>query len=97
MTLMDVIRHAHSNANILDRQYKDSKASQEKEKAQAAVVDTEDTPAPPEPHDSGPSSDRNPLAPQLVLRDGRIVVDQGSLTVQVRDPVHNRRIVSATR
>lgn len=84
MTLMDVIRHAHSNANILDRQYKERKANEQKEKAQAALSASDALPAPPAEPEAGPSTEEAPTAPQLVLRDGKIVVDEASLRVQVR-------------
>eukprot|EP00892_Ulva_mutabilis_P006683 jgi/Ulvmu1/4387/UM002_0112.1 len=92
MTLMDVIRHAHSNANILDRQYKELKANELKDKEQAAAAGRADPPAPPEAISERPGSNHNPLAPQLVLRDGKIVVDQGSLTVQANAPVTRRSV-----
>lgn len=84
MTLMDVIRHAHSNANILDRQYKERKANEQQEKAQAASSASDALPAPPLEPEAGPSREQAPTAPQLVLRDGKIVVDEASLRVQVR-------------
>lgn len=81
---MDVIRHAHSNANILDRQYKEKKANEQKEKEDAIASPSDALPASPAEDEAGPSTDRAPLAPQLVLRDGKIVIDEDSLRVQVR-------------
>lgn len=92
MTLMDVIRHAHSNANILDRQYKEKKANEQKEKENAIASPSDALPASPAEDEAGPSTDRAPLAPQLVLRDGKIVIDEDSLRVQATGPVGLRRV-----
>lgn len=81
MTLLEVIMHAQCNANILDRQYKESKSLQQKEKERAAAAEEEAAPEPPPPMEAEPA--QAPLAPQLIIRDGKIVVDESSLRVQV--------------
>jgi hypothetical protein len=78
MTLGDLIWHAHSNANLAEQRYQEEHAK----KKQAAEKPQE---VQPEARADAAATEQpqNAFAPQLVLRDGKIVLDEGSLTVQV--------------
>jgi hypothetical protein len=93
MTLSDLIWHAHAQASAKEEEYQKALAEKkkreaveaQKKKQQAqnrAAENLPESPAKPSPEPDGAS-----FAPRLVMRNGQIVVDEQSLTIQVRDHV----------
>jgi hypothetical protein len=79
MTLDDVIRHANANANIAEQDYKRAKKAERARLIEEGDLKPRQPPPPPPPV----LVPQTTLAPQLVLRDGKIVLDEDSLRVQV--------------
>lgn len=89
MTLNDLIWHAHSHATAKEQEYQKALAERkereaaegknQKADAQNKAVDNFQAPAPKPPADNAGTS----FGPRLVMRDGKIEVDEQSLTIQV--------------
>jgi hypothetical protein len=89
MTLSDLIWHAHTHATAKEEQYQ--KALTEKKQREAVEAEKKKQHAQNKPADKLPEPPAQPapepngasFAPRLVMRNGQIVVDEQSLTIQV--------------
>lgn len=92
MTLNDLIWQAHTHATAKEQEYQKALAEKkaheaedaEKKKQQAQNTAVENLPA--APAEPAPAVASTSFAPRLVMRNGKIAVDEQSLTVQVRPP-----------